>query len=97
MATKKVDRKKVETVKNDIVSAVYVGDSANYHIYQVANGKRVVVGSLYFDRENEVPREVVISLLTPANEDWRGIVEKLRDAAREGSKSRDRLTAALAG
>lgn len=98
MAAKKANRQKATAGKanNDAVSAVYVGDSTNYHIYQVANGKKVV-GSLYFDKESEVPKEVTLNLLTPANKEWRGIVEKLRGNAREGSKNYDRLSLVLAG
>ena len=97
MAAKKANRKKVATGKNDnsAISAVYVGDSTNYHIYQVANGKKVV-GSLYFDKENEVPKEITVRLLTPVNGEWRGAVEKLRGNAKGGSKNHDRLTAVLA-
>ena len=95
-ASREKVEKAVETGGSSTISAVYVGDSANYHIYQVANGKKVV-GSLYFDKENEPPKAISINLLTLVDGEWRGIVEKLRDGAREGSKARDRLISVLSG
>jgi len=79
-------------------TAVYVGDSTNYHIYQIADGNgKKVVGTLYFSKDDEAPSKVVVSLLTPAHGKWRGIVEKLKGKAKEGSKNYNRLTSILAG
>ena len=80
-----------------VITAVYVGDSRNYHIYQLAGNEGTVVGGLYFSKKEEVPRQANLALLTTTDKEWRPLVEVLQANAREGSKNYDRLTSILAG
>lgn len=102
MATKKVrakkaGEKKASTPESSLkeVTAVYTGDSANYHIYQAVDTDGVV-GTLYFTKESTPPKNIVMELLVPSDKNWRKLVEKLQANAREGSKAHDRLTSILA-
>lgn len=79
-------------------AAVYTGDSANYHIFQIVNGEEMV-GSLYVRKksENGIPQKVEVDLITPSRDKdaWRDGMNTLLDKAREGSKAEAKLIKTL--
>lgn len=78
--------------------AVYTGDSANYHIFQIVNGEDMV-GSLYVRKksDNGIPQRVEVELITPSRdkEAWKDGMNSLLDKAREGSKAEAKLIKTL--
>ena len=85
---------KKRVVENWDAIAVYTGDSANFHIYQVVNDN--MVGSIYVNKAvNPVPQGVVLNFLHPSHKDWRKNVEALLDKTRDGSKARVKLNKIL--
>jgi hypothetical protein len=73
--------------------AVYTGDSANYHIFQIASEEGDVVGSIYLSKKEDIPEGLDITLITPNRDKflWRKNVEDLKDRARDGSKAEAKL------
>jgi hypothetical protein len=76
------------------LSAVFTGDSANYHIFQVV-GSDDFVGSLYIKKksENGIPEGVEITFVTPSRDKflWTKGMGELLDKARSGSKAEQKL------
>jgi hypothetical protein len=76
------------------LAAVYTGDSANYHIFQIPDDLSVVA-SIYIrkDTEGGIPHELSINLTLPTRnkEAWLKGITTLKDNARDGSKAKTKL------
>jgi len=80
------------------VEAVFTGDSANYHIFQlVSEGE--FVGSIYVEKksDNGIPEVMEVNLVTPSRDKvvWKKGMNQLLDKAREGSKAEQKLIRTL--
>jgi hypothetical protein len=77
--------------------AVFTGDSANYHIFQIV--AESMVGSLYVRKkdENGIPDVVEVNLITPKRDKavWEAGVNSLLEKVREGSKAESKLVKIL--
>lgn len=80
------------------LNAVFTGDSANYHIFQIVDSGDFV-GSLYIKKksDNGIPEGVEITFVTPSRDKhlWKHGMEELLDRAREGSKAEQKLIRTL--
>jgi len=80
------------------LTAVYTGDSSNYHIFQVVDGGDFV-GSLYVKKtsDNGIPEGVEVTFITPSRDKflWKKGMEELLDRARSGSKAEQKLIKTL--
>lgn len=80
------------------LNAVFTGDSANFHIFQVV-GEDDYVGSLYVRKAtNEpIPERVELTLITSSRdyELWKQGLNTLISKARDGSKAKKKLIKAL--
>lgn len=76
------------------LSAVYTGDSPNYHIFQVVDSGDFV-GSMYIKKksDNGIPEGLGVTFVTPSRDKvaWRKGMNELLDRAREGSKAEQKL------
>ena len=76
--------------------AVYVGDSANFHIFQFVADE--AVGTLYFKKsDSDIPEGVDVNVITPQRDKdlWRHSVNALLEKSREGSKGEAKLIRVL--
>jgi len=75
--------------------AVFTGDSANYHIFQIVSDGEEFVGSLYIKKksENGIPEVAGITFVTPSRDKkvWKEGMKELLERAREGSKAESKL------
>ena len=77
--------------------AVFTGDSANYHIFQVIDSEHVV-GSLYIKKKGvDLPKGLDVSLVTPVRDKelWKHGMNQLLDKSRSGSKAENKLIKTL--
>lgn len=85
----------MEEVKETI--AVFTGDSANYHIFQIVDEE--LVGSIYVKKDKNlgIPEEVEVSLVTHGRDRklWKLKVEELLSRTRQGSKAEVKLRKVL--
>jgi len=76
------------------LTAVYTGDSPNYHIFQVVDSGDFV-GSLYIKKssDNGIPETIEVNFVTPSRDKvvWKKGMDDLLDKAREGSKAEKKL------
>jgi hypothetical protein len=76
------------------LTAVYTGDSSNYHIFQIVNGGDFV-GSLYVKKksDNGIPEGLEVTFVTPSRDKflWTKGMGELLDRARSGSKAEQKL------
>lgn len=76
------------------LNAVFTGDSANYHIFQVV-GDGDFVGSMYIRKksDNGIPEGVEITFITPSRDKflWKKGMGELLDKSRGGSKAEQKL------
>jgi hypothetical protein len=82
-----------EVIMEEPLKAVYTGDSSKYHIFQIVEDEKLVVGSLYIRKTENLPETVEVDLLTPNNDNflWSLNVKTLRERARNGSKAKRKL------
>lgn len=78
--------------------AVYTGDTANFHNFQIVNGEEMV-GNLYVSKksDNGIPQRVEVELITPSrdHEAWMNGMHSLLEKARSGSKAESKLIKSL--
>ena len=77
--------------------AVYTGDSANFHIFQIVDEN--LVGSIYVKKEetSDIPEGVEVNLITHGRDEelWKIKVKELLGKARPGSKAELKLKKVL--
>ena len=73
------------------IIAVYTGDSANFHIYQVVNEN--MVGSIYVNKKvDPLPKIARTKLVNPTDGGvWKDHLNKLLEKTRDGSKAKSKL------
>jgi len=73
--------------------AVYTGDSTNFNIFQIVDEDGNVVGSLYFNKKNDLPEGVDVNLITPKRDHhlWTSGINFLLGKSRDGSKNQKKL------
>lgn len=80
------------------LTAVFTGDSANFHIFQVIDSSKVV-GSIYIKKKSDdgIPEALEINLITPQRDQflWIKGLKSLIAKAREGSRAKNKLMKTL--
>lgn len=79
------------------VMAMYSGDTAKFHVFQIDDESGESVGSVYVSKEVELPSELEISLITPQRDKflWVKGIKNLISRARVGSKAESKLQKTL--
>lgn len=77
--------------------AVFTHDTRKYHVYQILEEEKKVVGTLYYRKDVPLPVSESFEIINPADDRFVGMIKTLIDRARDGSKGQQRLIDAIAG
>ena len=87
MAQSKAKSQKVNVME---LSAIFVGDSKNYHTYSLQG--EGAVGNIYISKGvEEVPKALAVRLIVQGEDEWLALAEAQLEGMRPGGKAWARL------